>query len=676
MRAKMQSTHVGESVTATAVGGASFPCTVPCASLSNLPIELLACVCEHVGDAATIAGLGLVCRAFRAIVADEILWRTLCLRIDPDLMTLWTDESRKCKHGYDWLYRVYTTAPPCDARSTTGAKCRQGTVCYKEDGVTLAYHGVLSDGLPHGFGIMRVLTEAQWTRYVRRLAAQPVDHPPRADAEVCNMQTDGEHDVGGSRDRGDDDDDNDGHGGLDRESGLDIACGMGKRLCEGDRFEGEWVRGALVEGRAALGVNRDLHYCGEVRDGCPSGHGAVRHVNGDLYKGQWLQGKMHGQGTLVWARDDGARCHYVGEWRRDLMHGHGVEMIGMDQLYEGAFYEGERRGHGTCTYATGLVYQGQWHRHLWHGQGKEHLPDGATYEGDYVHGRRQGWGRFVLVDGTFYEGEWLDGQCHGIGTRTYVDGGHYEGRWVGGRRHGHGKYVHADSACAYKGDWFDGAPHGHGVMRYADGGRYEGEWLQGKRHGHGRQCFDDGDSYKGDWFDDRRHGRGTYWHHTGWTYEGEWRRGRHHGAGTLVYQNGDRCKAGPFRDRHYDHDPVVFAPTNVEKACKRDDDGDDAEIVAHGTRFKGKWRRGVRHGRGSLWFVDGARFRGRWKRGRVRRGLLLTPDGHRRRCTVDRKGRVEIKDPHADNRKDGGEVVATIGYRLLEAPIAAALGRH
>lgn len=44
---------------------------------------------------------------------------------------------------------------------------------------------------------------------------------------------------------------------------------------------------------------------------------AVKLINGSIYNGEWLEGKRHGRGTLMW--EDGSR--YEGEWRDNFSWG-------------------------------------------------------------------------------------------------------------------------------------------------------------------------------------------------------------------------------------------------------------------------------------------------------------------------------------------------------------------
>lgn len=67
-------------------------------------------------------------------------------------------------------------------------------------------------------------------------------------------------------------------------------------------------------------------YVGSLRFGAADGEGEVvwtAHNGREVgrYKGGFKGGKMHGQGTFLWANGD----KYTGEWLNDMAHGKGVQ---------------------------------------------------------------------------------------------------------------------------------------------------------------------------------------------------------------------------------------------------------------------------------------------------------------------------------------------------------------
>jgi hypothetical protein len=69
--------------------------------------------------------------------------------------------------------------------------------------------------------------------------------------------------------------------------------------------------------------------------------GQMRFGNGDVYIGEWREGKKEGTGTMKWAFGD----KYEGEWLADKMHGQGSIFYHVDKsTYQGKFELGKRMG--------------------------------------------------------------------------------------------------------------------------------------------------------------------------------------------------------------------------------------------------------------------------------------------------------------------------------------------
>ena len=87
-------------------------------------------------------------------------------------------------------------------------------------------------------------------------------------------------------------------------------------------------------------ANGDI-YEGEYRDGKRNGHGIYTFANGAVYDGEWLDGKFSGHGVLTYANGD----VYDGEWLEDKRSGHGIATYANGDVLEGDF-DGET-GSGT-----------------------------------------------------------------------------------------------------------------------------------------------------------------------------------------------------------------------------------------------------------------------------------------------------------------------------------------
>jgi hypothetical protein len=123
---------------------------------------------------------------------------------------------------------------------------------------------------------------------------------------------------------------------------------------------------------------------------------------------------------------------------------------------------------------------------------------------------------------------------------------------------------------------------GSGRLVYTNDDVYTGSFHQSQRHGHGTYHWTDGRSYTGDWFRNQRTGSGIY------TYAKNTQSSNSNGQ-VDYYQgefvNGQRCGYGTF----------VFGAT--------------------GASYRGAWRDGLYHGRGTTVDETGSVFEGKFCRG-------------------------------------------------------------
>lgn len=160
-------------------------------------------------------------------------------------------------------------------------------------------------------------------------------------------------------------------------------------------------------------------FIGGVEESMPSGKGKLEWQDGPTYKGDFSQGKRHGQGTM---KDKSNRTVLTGNWDRDLPDGRVVAMV---------------------------------------------LPDGKVYTGDVKQGQRQGMGELFKNGVAFYEGLWMNDLPHGRGA-LYATDGDYDGEFKGGKRHGKGRFEFKSNPLSngkprvYEGDWKNDRPDGTG----------------------------------------------------------------------------------------------------------------------------------------------------------------------------------------------------------------------
>mmetsp|Transcript_30489 Transcript_30489/g.61433 ORF Transcript_30489/g.61433 Transcript_30489/m.61433 type:complete len:95 (-) Transcript_30489:1521-1805(-) len=94
----------------------------------------------------------------------------------------------------------------------------------------------------------------------------------------------------------------------------------------------------------------------------------MQYKSGNVYSGQWVDGKRQGQGRMQWLD---ANELYVGEWAGGRQHGSGVHFwlpadgdaaarnLPALNYYDGEWKDGLRSGFGIFNYADGSYYKGR-----------------------------------------------------------------------------------------------------------------------------------------------------------------------------------------------------------------------------------------------------------------------------------------------------------------------------
>jgi hypothetical protein len=119
-----------------------------------------------------------------------------------------------------------------------------------------------------------------------------------------------------------------------------------------------------------------------VEGNCISGQGTLID-NGHTYVGGFKDGKVHGQGNLIYPNGD----KYVGEYQN-----------------------GKRHGQGTFTKKNGDTYVGEWNNSMRHGQGTYTYANGDEYFGEYKKDKKDGLGIYTSADGDVTGGEFKEGK--------------------------------------------------------------------------------------------------------------------------------------------------------------------------------------------------------------------------------------------------------------------------
>ena len=88
-------------------------------------------------------------------------------------------------------------------------------------------------------------------------------------------------------------------------------------------------------------------------------------ISGDIYAGEWKDGKYYGQGTIKYSDE----TKYVGLWEGGLPNGQGTFTDSNGNMYVGEWKDGKRHGQGTYTMSDGSKYVGQWEDSIPNGEG-------------------------------------------------------------------------------------------------------------------------------------------------------------------------------------------------------------------------------------------------------------------------------------------------------------------
>jgi len=130
-------------------------------------------------------------------------------------------------------------------------------------------------------------------------------------------------------------------------------------------------------------AGRSLVSIGEMKKCKLCSFGIEIYLDGStFYFGNFLDGKLHGKGGIIW--DGGAR--YFGDWQDGHREGFGTYSWANGDRYEGQFkYDGKKEGKGVFIYA-----------------------DGDRFEGFYKNDERDGWGKMIWNSSNFiYEGNFV-----------------------------------------------------------------------------------------------------------------------------------------------------------------------------------------------------------------------------------------------------------------------------
>lgn len=186
----------------------------------------------------------------------------------------------------------------------------------------------------------------------------------------------------------------------------------------------------MFHGQGKLSTH-DTTFDGCWRDGMRHGEGRCTFADGAAYAGSWSGDRAHGHGRLK-ARYSSPRSlppSPVQPTRSSCLPAAPLAQYASGDLYDGEWREGKKHGKGRFSFASGSTYEGEWRDDRRHGEGMLSYSDGDRYQGGWREDKKHGTGVCTFSDGVVYNGGWHAGSFHGAGTLSYRDGRVFEGLW-------------------------------------------------------------------------------------------------------------------------------------------------------------------------------------------------------------------------------------------------------
>ena len=195
--------------------------------------------------------------------------------------------------------------------------------------------------------------------------------------------------------------------------------GLGILYTQGKKYEGNFCKGKL------LGLGRYIDEEGTCFEGIFENNkiiskATVIKVNEDNkrieYFGDLVDFKKNGKGEEI-CED---KYKYTGDFVNDKWEGQGqLENYETGDIYEGQFENGKINGKGIFKWKNGEIYEGDFVNGIKHGKGIHKFPEGSEYEGEYNNGIREGKAKYTWADGRIFKGYFKNGKPEGKGQIIY-----------------------------------------------------------------------------------------------------------------------------------------------------------------------------------------------------------------------------------------------------------------
>jgi hypothetical protein len=201
----------------------------------------------------------------------------------------------------------------------------------------------------------------------------------------------------------------------------------------GDTYIGGWSEDEYHE-HGVLKLVDLGEYNGRFEFGKKHGLGRFTFNDGSEYIGEWADDFAQGEGHFVFSNRKALVILQVMSLEDASVFQSSGERYFLDYggVYDGDFAEGAMNGQGTVVCGDGTIFKGEWADGLPHGHGTITYPGGGEYIGEFYAGLRDGIGTMTYEDARLYRGSWEGGKRHGHGVLFSAEGDVlHECEWTG-----------------------------------------------------------------------------------------------------------------------------------------------------------------------------------------------------------------------------------------------------
>jgi len=147
----------------------------------------------------------------------------------------------------------------------------------------------------------------------------------------------------------------------------------------------------------------EYYYQGDIVHGLPHGNGTIEYIHNLIWKGQFLNGVLHGH-AIAYFKYASSKIIFEGECENGYRKV-GSEVIS-DGEYTGPFHLNKPHGYGILRYFNDTVYKGQFSNGQPHGNGVFKSKN-KKYKGQVAYGKKHGLGELTtdkkVLTGWFYQ---------------------------------------------------------------------------------------------------------------------------------------------------------------------------------------------------------------------------------------------------------------------------------